>query len=533
MGREGGAAERERHRLQGARAARDRSHRRRLAGAPAQDRRAQDRSRRGREAHAPHRQRGGAQRALGGEGRGPARARQSRGRVPDRDARGNRRHARAVPSGDRRSGRGGRHLSGDRRHRLPDGSGERRRAVAHRPRDRLLRRRDVRRRPRRVRRRGAGLRGHRIALADRARGQELLRGCGFRARLAYRRAGGRRDGGDRRNAGLEALLQRAATAARGRLLADRGDRRGARRRNRAGRRRAVEGVQRTAVDSRRPRARARRAWAHPRSGARGRRTDKGNVMIAWVFVVPVLFWIISGLRVIQEYESGVIFRLGRFAEVKRAGLNWIVPGGDRMVKVDLRTVTRDVPPQDVITHDNVSLKVSAVIYFRVIDAEKAIIQVENFLYATSQLSQTTLRSTLGKLDLDDLLAQREKINKELQQVLDLHTEPWGIKVTAVEVKAIDLPPEMQRAMARQAEAERERRAKVIAAEGEYQASERLKDAADVMSGNSTTLQLRFLQTMLEMSSERSSTIVLPLPIELFRPFIEASGAAHTDGGTVR
>ena len=179
-------------------------------------------------------------------------------------------------------------------------------------------------------------------------------------------------------------------------------------------------------------------------------------------LVPVGLWIFSGLRVIQEYEAGVIFRLGRFAETKRAGLNWIVPGLDRMVKVDLRTVTRDVPPQDVITRDNVSLKVSAVIYFRVIDAEKAIIQVENFLYATSQLSQTTLRSTLGKLELDDLLAQREKINKELQQVLDLHTEPWGIKVTAVEVKAIDLPPEMQRAMARQAEAERERRAKVIA-----------------------------------------------------------------------
>ena len=202
-------------------------------------------------------------------------------------------------------------------------------------------------------------------------------------------------------------------------------------------------------------------------------------MIYWVFVIPVLFWVISGLRVIQEYESGVIFRLGRFAEVKRAGLNWIVPGVDRMVKVDLRTVVRDVPPQDVITRDNVSLKVSAVIYFRVIDAEKAVIQVENFLYATSQLSQTTLRSTLGKLDLDDLLAQREKINKELQLVLDLHTEPWGIKVTAVEVKAIDLPPEMQRAMARQAEAERERRAKVINAEGEYQASARLAEAAAI------------------------------------------------------
>ena len=200
----------------------------------------------------------------------------------------------------------------------------------------------------------------------------------------------------------------------------------------------------------------------------------------------MLIWIISGLRVIQEYEAGVIFRLGRFAETKRAGLNWIVPGVDRMVKVDLRTVTRDVPPQDVITHDNVSLKVSAVIYFRVIDAEKAIIQVENFLYATSQLSQTTLRSTLGKLDLDDLLAQREKINKELQQVLDLHTEPWGIKVTAVEVKAIDLPPEMQRAMARQAEAERE----------------------------------RYLQTLVEISAEKASTTIFPVPIDLLAPLVK-------------
>jgi len=249
-------------------------------------------------------------------------------------------------------------------------------------------------------------------------------------------------------------------------------------------------------------------------------------MIYWVFVVPVLFWIISGLRVIQEYESGVIFRLGRFAEVKRAGLNWIVPGVDRMVKVDLRTVTRDVPPQDVITHDNVSLKVSAVIYFRVIDAEKAIIQVENFLYATSQLSQTTLRSTLGKLDLDDLLAQREKINKELQQVLDLHTEPWGIKVTAVEVKAIDLPPEMQRAMARQAEAERERRAKVIAAEGEYQAAEKLGMAADVIQAHPSALQLRYLQTLVEISAEKASTTIFPVPIDLLTPFIKlAQGAA--------
>ena len=240
----------------------------------------------------------------------------------------------------------------------------------------------------------------------------------------------------------------------------------------------------------------------------------------WFFVVPAGLWFISGLRVIQEYESGVIFRLGRFAEVKRAGLNWIVPGVDRMVKVDLRVVTRDVPPQDVITRDNVSLKVSAVIYFRVIDAERAVIQVENFLYATSQLAQTTLRSTLGKLDLDDLLAQREKINKELQQVLDLHTEPWGIKVTAVEVKAIDLPAEMQRAMARQAEAERERRAKVIAAEGEYQAAEKLGMAADVIDAHPAALQLRYLQTLVEISAEKASTTIFPVPIDLIRLFLQ-------------
>jgi regulator of protease activity HflC (stomatin/prohibitin superfamily) len=243
-----------------------------------------------------------------------------------------------------------------------------------------------------------------------------------------------------------------------------------------------------------------------------------------IFIVPVGLWIVSGLRVIQEYEAGVIFRLGRFAETKRAGLNWIVPGLDRMVKVDLRTVARDVPAQDVITRDNVSLKVSAVIYFRVIDAEKAIIQVENFLYATSQLSQTTLRSTLGKLDLDDLLSQREKINKELQQVLDQHTEPWGIKVTAVEVKQLDLPPEMQRAMARQAEAERERRAKVIAAEGEYQAAEKLGMAADVIDAHPAALQLRYLQTLVEIAGDKSSTTIFPVPIDLLATFLSKASA---------
>ena len=237
------------------------------------------------------------------------------------------------------------------------------------------------------------------------------------------------------------------------------------------------------------------------------------------FLIPIGLWIITGLKILQEYEAGVIFRLGRFAEVKRAGLNWIVPMLDRMVRIDLRTVTRDVPPQDMITRDNVSLKVSAVIYFRVIDAAKAVIQVENYLFATSQLTQTTLRSTLGKLELDDLLAQREKINKELQQVLDLHTEPWGIKVSAVEVKQLDLPVEMQRAMARQAEAERERRAKVIAAEGEYQAAEKLGMAADVIDAHPAALQLRYLQTLVEISSDKSSTTIFPVPIDLITTFL--------------
>jgi regulator of protease activity HflC (stomatin/prohibitin superfamily) len=243
-----------------------------------------------------------------------------------------------------------------------------------------------------------------------------------------------------------------------------------------------------------------------------------------LFAVPILFWLLTGLRVIQEYEAGVVFRLGRFSGVKRAGLNWLVPVLDRLVKVDLRTVTRDVPPQDIITRDNVSLKVSAVVYSRVVDAERAVIQVADFQYATSQLAQTTLRSTLGKLELDDLLSQREKINKELQQILDLHTEPWGIKVTAVEVKAIDLPTEMQRAMARQAEAERERRAKVIAAQGEYEAAEKLGMAADVIDAHPAALQLRYLQTLVEISAEKNSTTIFPVPIDLIRAFLDRSPA---------
>ncbi len=239
----------------------------------------------------------------------------------------------------------------------------------------------------------------------------------------------------------------------------------------------------------------------------------------FILIPILLLWVISGLKIIQEYEAGVIFRLGRFGGVKRAGLNWIVPMLDRLVKVDLRTVTRDVPAQDVITRDNVSLKVSAVLYFRVIDAEKAVIQVENYLYATSQLAQTTLRSTLGKLELDELLAQREKINRELQIVLDQHTEPWGIKVTAVEVKQLDLPADMQSAMARQAGAERERRAKVIAAEGEFQAAEKLGMAADVIDAHPAALQLRYLQTLVEIAGDKSSTTIFPVPIDLLRHFM--------------
>src|SRR2546428_2229823 len=220
--------------------------------------------------------------------------------------------------------------------------------------------------------------------------------------------------------------------------------------------------------------------------------------------------------VLREYERGVLFRLGRLVDSSRGpGLVFLVPIADRMIKVDLRTITLTVPPQEVITKDNVPVRVNAVAYFRIIDPEKAIVQVENFMVATSQISQTTLRSVLGQHVLDELLAERDKINAILQQIIDEATSPWGIKVSIVEVKDVEIPTGMQRAMARQAEAERERRAKVIAAEGEFQASERLKDAAQVLSENPMSLQLRFLQTILEMSSERTSMMILPLPIELF------------------
>jgi regulator of protease activity HflC (stomatin/prohibitin superfamily) len=247
--------------------------------------------------------------------------------------------------------------------------------------------------------------------------------------------------------------------------------------------------------------------------------------IPTVTIVIILFVIIilaSAIRILREYERGVIFRLGRLIGndgVKGPGLILLIPFIDKMVKVSLRTIVLDVPPQDVITQDNVSIKVNAVVYFRVIEPQKAIVQVENFLAATSQISQTTLRSVLGQSELDDLLSQRDKINHKLQQIIDTNTEPWGVKVTNVEVKQIDLPQEMQRAMAKQAEAERERRSKVIAAEGEFQASQRLSDAAKILSENSSALTLRYLQTLREIATEKNSTTIFPVPIDLLKPFL--------------
>lgn len=240
-----------------------------------------------------------------------------------------------------------------------------------------------------------------------------------------------------------------------------------------------------------------------------------------IFVVAfVVIFLASALRILNEYERGVIFRLGRIIRAKGPGLIILIPVVDRMVKVSLRLVAMDVPPQDVITRDNVSVKVNAVIYFRVMDPTKAVIEVENYLYATSQLAQTTLRSVCGQAELDELLSDREKINRELQEILDKHTDPWGVKVSNVEVKHIDLPQDMQRAMARQAEAERERRAKVINAEGEHQAADRLAEAAKVIAEHPVALQLRYLQTLREVASENNSTTLFPIPIDLFKPFLQ-------------
>jgi regulator of protease activity HflC (stomatin/prohibitin superfamily) len=237
-------------------------------------------------------------------------------------------------------------------------------------------------------------------------------------------------------------------------------------------------------------------------------------------VVLVLLFLYSAIKILNEYERGVIFRLGRVIQAKGPGLIILIPIVDRMVKVSMRLVAMDVDPQDVITRDNVSVKVNAVIYFRVIDPVKAIVEVESYNYAMSQLAQTTLRSVCGQAELDELLSAREKINNQLQEILDTHTDPWGIKVANVELKHIDLPQEMQRAMAKQAEAERERRAKVINAEGEFQAANKLAEAAQIMHDRPMALQLRYLQTMREMAAENNTTTVFPLPIDLFRVFFK-------------
>jgi regulator of protease activity HflC (stomatin/prohibitin superfamily) len=252
------------------------------------------------------------------------------------------------------------------------------------------------------------------------------------------------------------------------------------------------------------------------------------VVIAIAALLFAIFIIASAVRIVNEYERGVIFSLGRVrGPAKGPGLFFLVPIRDRMVKVDLRTVAMDVPPQDIITRDNVPARVNAVVYYRVMDPNKSVIEVENVVLATSQISQTTLRSVLGQKDLDDLLTNRETINEELQTIIDEQTDPWGVKVSVVEVKDVEIPQQMQRAMARQAESERDRRAKIIAAEGEYQASQRLKQAADRLAGP-TALQLRLFQTLNEISSENNSTIILPVPIDLFKPYLTAhNGAGDT------
>ncbi len=245
-------------------------------------------------------------------------------------------------------------------------------------------------------------------------------------------------------------------------------------------------------------------------------------------IVLIVFFLSAALRILNEYERGVIFRLGRVIAAKGPGLIILIPLIDKMVKVSLRLVAMDVDPQDVITRDNVSVKVNAVIYFRVVDPVKAIVEVENYSYAMSQLAQTTLRSVCGQAELDELLAEREKINTELQEILDMHTDPWGIKVATVELKHIDLPSEMQRAMARQAEAERERRAKVINAEGEFQAASKLAEASGIIERHPTALQLRYLQTMNEMSTESNTTTIFPIPLELFKPFLGLMDKGQND-----
>jgi len=244
-------------------------------------------------------------------------------------------------------------------------------------------------------------------------------------------------------------------------------------------------------------------------------------MYTWVIVVALfVLYLLNAIKILREYERGVIFRLGRvLSKPKGPGLIFVFPPIDRMVRVSLRIVVMDIPPQDVITKDNVSVKVNAVVYFRVMDPQKAILEVQDFLFATSQLAQTTLRSVLGEVELDELLSEREKLNAQLQEIIDKHTDPWGIKVQLVEMKHVDLPENMVRAIARQAEAERERRAKVIHADGEFQASGKLREAADVISGNPQALQLRFLGTLAEIATEKNSTIIFPLPLDMLKAFM--------------
>lgn len=253
------------------------------------------------------------------------------------------------------------------------------------------------------------------------------------------------------------------------------------------------------------------------------------MVTAYLPILFVLFVLVSSVKIVREYERLVVFRLGRYSGVRGPGITYVLPVIESAQRTDLRTITMDVPSQDVITRDNVSVKVNAVLYFRVIDPGRSVIEVENFLFATSQNAQTTLRSVCGEAELDELLSEREKINTHLQSIIDQQTEPWGIKVVQVALKHIDLPEEMRRAMAKQAEAERERRAKVIAAEGEFQASQRLLEAASVMAKEPITLQLRYLQTLSEIATENNSTTVFPVPIDLLRPLLEAAGRRSGDG----
>jgi len=259
--------------------------------------------------------------------------------------------------------------------------------------------------------------------------------------------------------------------------------------------------------------------------------DITTLVVVGVVVVLALVIAFSSLRIANEYERGVVFRLGRLIALKGPGLFFIIPFGvDRLVKIDLRVITLEVPPQEVITNDNVTAKVNAVIYFQVLDPQRAVTQVLNYINATSQIAQTTLRAALGQATLDDLLANREKINQNLQKIIDEQTEPWGIKVSVVEIKDVELPQTMQRAMAKQAEAEREKRAKIINADGEFQASQTLANAAQIIGTQQGALQLRFLQTLVEIGTEKNTTIVLPIPIELFRPILEATSSKPTSPG---